>query len=86
MVFTEKGKKLTLPKSKLLKLSRPQPVSSQSFQDSTQNGRVLQTQSHSKRAAQVLKEPVILLDSESDDDDSRVQGHSEGLKRKFGRS
>jgi hypothetical protein len=84
-ILPEKGKKLTLPKSKLLKLSRPQPVGSQSFQESTQNGRVLQNQSHSKRAAQVLKEPVILLDSESDDD-LRVQGHSEGLKRKFGRS
>jgi len=79
MVLTEKEKKLTLPKTKLLKLSRPQPSASES-------GRTLVGLSHSKRMAQLSKDPVILLDSESDDEDFRVQARSQSVKRKHGRT
>lgn len=86
MSCTEKGKKLTLPKTKVLKLSRPQPLASQSVLESTQTGRITLGPSHSKGTAQLSKESVILLDSESDDEDFRAQARSKGVKRKHGRT
>lgn len=82
----EKEKKLTLPKTKLLKLSRAQPSASESVQESTSTGRTLQGLSHSKRLAQIPKDPVILLDSGSDDEDLRFQARSQRVKRKLGRA
>lgn len=73
-----------LPKTKLLKLSRPQPLASESVQESTLTGRFLLSTSQVKGTAQILKEPVILLDSESDDENFRVQARPQGVKRKYG--
>jgi len=86
VVLTDEGKKLTLPKTKLLKLSRPQPSASQSVEESIQTGRTLSGPNHSKGAAQLSKDPVILLDSESDEEDFRIQSRSQGVKRKHGRT
>jgi hypothetical protein len=74
-----------LPKTKLLKLSRPQPLASQSVQESTPTGGVLRSTSQVKGTAQISMEPVIILDSESDDENFRVQARSQGVKRKYGR-
>lgn len=76
-----KEKKLTLPKTKLLKFSRPQPSV---CQESTLTGRTPLCLSHSKQMAQLSKDPVILLDSESDDEDFRFQARSQRVKRKHG--
>ena len=73
-----------LPKTKLLKLSRPQPLASQNVQESTPIERFSQSTNQVKGMVQSSKEPVIFLDSESDDENFRVQAHSQGAKRKYG--
>ncbi|KAG0621692.1 hypothetical protein M758_3G041000 [Ceratodon purpureus] len=80
---SDKGKKLMLPKTKLLKLSRPLPLASQSVEESGPAGEIPRGTSEVKGMAQMSKEPVILLDSESDDENFRVQPRSQGLKRKY---
>jgi ubiquitin-conjugating enzyme E2 T len=78
-----KGKKLMLPKSKLLKLSRCQPLVSLSAKGSPLAGELSQGASEVKGSAQMSKQAVILLDSESDDENFRVQARSQGVERKY---
>lgn len=84
LVVTDTGKRLMLPKTKLLKLSRPVSMASQNDQVSTQSGGILQSSDQPREVTKVSNEPIIIIDSESDDENYRVQVRSEGVKRKHG--
>ncbi|XP_024362595.1 uncharacterized protein [Physcomitrium patens] len=82
--IADTGKRLMLPKTKLLKLSRPVSMASQNDQVSTQSGGILQSSDQPREVTKVSNEPIIIIDSESDDENYRVQVRSEGVKRKHG--